>query len=472
MKEPQARRPGRIAGCLGAAWLTAAAACSPSTVPPADPAPAADAEPVTPELAAAVFDSAWSLVYRTYYDTTFGGVDWRALRDELRPAARTAGTADSLRAVIGGMLDLLGDSHFAVIPARVADALEPDSLRGATGEPGDVGVELRVVDDSLIVVRVRPGSAASRAGVRPGWALDAVAGRTAADMLEVLDHMEEDRRVVEARVAWAAEARLAGRVGDTVTARLTNGDGDPVEVRLVADRIPGTPVRFGNLPTMFAELRYEAVALDEGCAGMIAFDVWMTPILPRLQEAFDALRDCDGIVLDLRGNPGGVAGMVMGVSGYFMDERRALGRLITREHELSLVSMPRRVDASGEAMTPYDGPLALLVDGMSMSTSEIFAGGLQEVGRAMVFGQTTGGQALPAMMARLPNDDVLMHVFANLVTPEGVRLEGRGVVPDREVPLDRQELLQGQDATLDAALDWIRSEARTRAAGQTKENTR
>jgi carboxyl-terminal processing protease len=206
---------------------------------------------------------------------------------------------------------------------------------------------------------------------------------------------------------------------------------------------------------MFANLRHGEVPVAGGCAGVIAFDVWMTPILPELERAFEAVRHCDGIVLDLRGNPGGVAGMVMGVSGYFMEERRPLGRLITRSSELRLVSMPRRVTTAGKATTPYSGRLALIVDGQSMSTSEIFAAGLQEAGRARVFGEPSGGQALPAMMARLPNQDVLMYVFANLVTPEGVRIEGRGVIPDQPAPLRRQDLLEGRDTPLEAALDWI-----------------
>ena len=425
---------------------------------PAAPAPTAPPEPVSPELAEAVFDSAWSLIHATYYDTTFAGNDWRAVRQELLPVARQAGTADSLRAVITTMLERLGESHFVIVPAHVADALDPDSLQGESGEPGNVGAGIRVVDDQLTVVRVRPGSPAARAGVRTGWVLEQVGETESGDLLRVLEELPENRRLAKAQVAWAAESRLSGRVGRPVVARFETGTGETREVSLVPGEMPGTAVRFGNLPTMFANLRYERVPVEDGCAGLIAFDVWMTAVLAELEEAFQAVRDCDGIVLDLRGNPGGVASMVMGVSGYFMDESKPLGRMITRNNELNLVSMPRRVTSAGEAMEPFDGPVAILVDEQSMSTSEIFAAGMQEVGRVQVFGTTSAGQALPARMARLPNDDVLMHVFANLVTPEGVRVEGRGVVPDRTVPLDRQDLLEGRDPALEAALDWIRSQ--------------
>lgn len=450
------RAPDPLRAWTAALLATVLASCATggSGAPPPEP------ESVSPQVAEAVFDSAWSRVYRTYYDTTFAGNDWVALGDELRPVARDAGTADSLRTVIRGLLDRLGDSHFVVIPARLADAIDPDSIDGEEGEPGDVGVEIRVVDGALTVFRVRAGSPAEAAGVRPGWVLTEINGDPATELLSFLEESPADRRLAEARVAWAAESRLAGTVGDTIDAEFVIDDASRV-IRLVPEPVPGTPVRFGNLPTMFANLRYREVPLAGGCAALVAWDVWMTPILPDLEKAFHALRHCDGFVLDLRGNPGGVAGMVMGVSGYFMEEQKPLGRLITRQNELKLVSIPRRVTPEGEPMTPYSGPVALIVDGQSMSTTEIFAAGMQENGRARVFGETSGGQALPALMARLPNQDVLMYVFANLVTPAGVRVEGRGVVPDHEVPLERPALLEGRDPALEAALSWIESRGAT-----------
>jgi carboxyl-terminal processing protease len=110
---------------------------------------------------------------------------------------------------------------------------------------------------------------------------------------------------------------------------------------------------------------------------------------------------------------------------------------------------------AGRAIQPYAGPVAVLVDPLSASTSEIFAAGMQAVGRARVFGDTTARQALPALMTRLPTGDVLLYVVADFVDPNGRRVEGRGAVPDETVPLRREALLQGRDEPLDAALRWI-----------------
>ena len=170
----------------------------------------------------------------------------------------------------------------------------------------------------------------------------------------------------------------------------------------------------------------------------------------------DDFAGCRGIVIDLRGNPGGLGGLVMGASGAFLDRTVPLGVMKTREHELRFVSIPRRVTRDARATQPFAGPVAILVDEMSMSTSEIFAAGMQGVGRARLFGERTPGMALPALMLRLPNQDVLYHAIANFLGPNGERIEGRGAVPDERVPLTRADLLAGRDRPLQAALGWIR----------------
>jgi carboxyl-terminal processing protease len=178
------------------------------------------------------------------------------------------------------------------------------------------------------------------------------------------------------------------------------------------------------------------------------------------QRAIDRFRAADAIVIDLRGNPGGLAAMIMGLSGHFLVERQPLGTMKTRESELKFAANPRLVNAAGERVTPFAGPVAVLVDGMTGSASECFAGGLQALKRVRVFGQTSMGQALPAFFDKLPNGDVLIHATGDFVTADGTRLEGRGVVPDEIVQVDRRDLLAGRDPTLQAALAWVDRQAR------------
>jgi carboxyl-terminal processing protease len=461
-------RPCAVRASGFAAVLLAGLAVLPGcAVPRADTAaPAAASRPITTELALATFDSAWSRINNTYYDPNFRGMDWQAVRSELRPRVEAARTEAEVRAVIREMLAGIGESHFGLIPREAADALHPDSVRaGTTAIPADVGVELRWVEDALVVTRVIPFGAAAAAGVQPGWVVEAIGEREVSSWREAIARMETEtlRTAGRLEVVNRAADLLRGVEGSSARVRLRDGTGQQVERTLVRQPMQGEPVRLGNLPTLFAWLEHDRLPVGGGCIGVIRFNVWMATLAQPFGRAMDELAGCQGIVLDLRGNIGGLAGMAMGTAGAFLDHNASLGTMRTRQGELRFVAIPRRVTADGRPTAPYAGPLAILVDELSLSTSEIFAAGMQAVGRARIFGTASPGMALPAGMIRLPNQDVLYHAFADFTDPHGARIEGRGAIPDQSVPLTRSDLLAGRDGPLEAALEWIRSQPRSAA---------
>jgi len=396
------------------------------------------------------FDAAWKIVRDTHFDPKMNGVDWDAVRTELRPRALAAATPGELRAVIREMLGRLGQSHFALLPSSA------DSPRQAPVDAGgDPGFEVRLSGGDLLVTSVDPKGGGATAGVKPGWILRTVEGTAMSTVLSSIDQALPPRLInVE---AWrAAENRLRGPAGSTVRLGFDTGRDQPAEVSVMRQADAGEPVTIGILPTFYVRVESQRLATPQGrAAGIISFNVWMPAVDARFQRALDGLRDTSGMILDLRGNPGGLAAMMMGISGHFLEERKPLGVMKTRDSELKFAANPRLVNAKGERVTPFAGPVAILVDAMSGSATECFAGGMQSIGRARVFGQTSMGQALPALFDRLPNGDLMIHAYGDFVTADGTRLEGRGVVPDQPVPLDRASLLAGHDATLDAALAWI-----------------
>jgi carboxyl-terminal processing protease len=99
--------------------------------------------------------------------------------------------------------------------------------------------------------------------------------------------------------------------------------------------------------------------------------------------------------------------------------------------------------------------VALLIDDLSASTSEIFAGGLQDLGLVRIFGMRTAGAALPSMIEKLPNGDGFQYAVANYISEGGKVLEGVGVVPDVEVIPTRENLLKDGDPILEAARKWL-----------------
>jgi carboxyl-terminal processing protease len=147
--------------------------------------------------------------------------------------------------------------------------------------------------------------------------------------------------------------------------------------------------------------------------------------------------------------------MVMGIAGHFVDSALVLGVMHMRGTEMRYIANPRRVARDGSPVQPYAGPLALIVDNLSASTTEIFVAALQQHGRARVFGDTTAGEALPSLLTRLPNGDGMLYAVGDLTDPAGRRVEGVGVVPDERLPLSREALLAGRDDAMAAALRWL-----------------
>ena len=393
----------------------------------------------------AAFDETWQTINDTFYDPSFGGLDWTAVRNELRPRAEAAGSPQEVRAVIREMLARLERSHFALLSPSAVDEALPGPLR--------VPIDVRVIERQIVVTRVS-SIAASAAGLAPGQQLLQIGDRPVADLRPAGPELSARVRNVE---WWRRVHRLLhAAVPGEATLRVREASGRERALRVRREPGTGEIVTLGNLPPL--EVRFTA---DEKQSprgrrvAVIAFSIWMAPVTERVAQAVDRYRDAAGIVIDLRGNPGGLAAMMSGVAGHFFDERVVLGTMQTRQARLVFPANPQRSTSDGRSVTPYAGPVAILVDELTASASETFAAGMQSLGRARVFGAQTMGQALPASTRRLRNGDVLMHAVGDFVTSTGKSVEGEGVIPDEQIALSREGLVSGGDPVLEAALAWI-----------------
>jgi carboxyl-terminal processing protease len=398
--------------------------------------------------ALASFDDVWQTINDTYYDRSFGGLDWKAVREELRPRAEAATSAEDVRKVIREMLGRLKQSHFQLMSSASVE----DTLPG----PAVVAVELRVALPDIVITHVTEKSPAERAGLRAGDLLVAIDRQQASDWVRAGASEAPNSRVRLFEVWRRAFRALHGAPGSTAIVRVRGRDGRERDVSVSRSDEPGQTVAFGNLPPL--QVRVESSELStpkKRRIGFIGFNLWMAAVDARFAQAVDTFRNADGLIIDLRGNPGGLAGMMVGIAGQLIDEPKLLGRTQTRETELTFTVNPRRSMPDGRRVTPFAGPVAILVDELSASATECFTGALQSLGRVRVFGRQTLGQALPAVTRRLPTGDVLMYALGDFVTSTGRRLEGDGVIPDQIVPLSIAGLAAGRDATVEAALAWM-----------------
>lgn len=453
---------------LARAFLAFALVLSLGCKSPVAAQPAKVAAPATPPpLAVESFQAAWEIVRDTHFDTNFNGVDWNAARTNFLPRVQAARSQEEVRDTIQEMLDLLGVSHLMILPGTPQRRfLDPETNRAAAKpgptapiqpapptEAGSLGIEVRVLNNQLVVFCVDPAGAGAKEGIQPGWLIEQIDGEPAIDAS--MDEQESDRNFL----LWhRAASMLKGPFGSNCALAVVTNGGEKKSLTIARGRESGQPAKLGNLPTMYTRVTTNQLMTDgRKRVGYLAFNLWMIPAVQAINEFVDANRNSDAIIVDLRGNLGGIGGMVMGVAGHFVNERVSLGRMTMRDNQLNFLAIPRRVDTQLRPTNTFQGRLAILVDGVSLSSAELFAGGMQELGRARVFGEKTGGQALPAVSDRLPNGDLLYHAVADFKTPKGRRLEENGVVPDEVVPLRREALGAGIDEPLRAALRWIDS---------------
>jgi carboxyl-terminal processing protease len=418
----------------------------------------------------ASFDTAWSRIRVSYYDTTFRGNDWQALRLELRPRVERARSTDDVRRAIVDLYTRLGDSHFALVPAEAANAIRETERLDTTSEPGTAGIHARILDDRVVVSSVDRNSGAERAGVMTGWEIVRL-GSVESEVLlrgRRLIPNPRDARRSELQIALRFESGSLGAAGSQVELVAKDERGTTRRVQVERTPLSGKLITVGALPPQHFQLSHERYADADGCVGVIRFNTWMVPLLPAMERAMEQLSMCRALVVDLRGNPGGVAGLIIGFAGFFVDREVPIGTITTRAGRLSYIVNPRRSNSRGERVQPYAGHTAVLVDRVSASTSELFAEGMRDLGRVRIFGDTTAGEALPATIGRLPNGDLFMYPLADFHSAGGRRVESAGVVPDVIVPLRRQDLLRGRDAALAAALAWAAGSQAVPAATVTK----
>jgi carboxyl-terminal processing protease len=423
--------------------------------------------PLTPDERAkqvASFDEIWTTVNEQHWDPNLGGVDWEGAKRELRPRVEAAATLEEARAAMEALIERLGLSHFGLVPGEAVSAMR-EAQRSAGREDdgsakstdGESGLTLRVIGGDVLAVSVREGSPAARAGVAPGWSLVRVGEADVPALLAKLqaasgthsDSHESSSGMGAIGLNRRVSSLIDGPAGRPLRLRwldLSNRTREtsfelaPSDARMVS--------MVASLPDM--PLRLESKTLPSG-VGYIALSLFADPafVMGEFGRAMRTFREAPGVIIDLRGNPGGIGAMAMGMGGWFVsDESKRLGVMRTREGELKFFLNPR----GGKA---FAGRVAVLVDEMSASTSEIFAGGMQDLGLARVFGTRSAGAALPSTFKTLANGDQLQFAFATYTSTGGRVLEGNGVVPDQVVVPTRQNLRSGRDPVVAAAEAWV-----------------
>jgi carboxyl-terminal processing protease len=385
---------------------------------------APDADQAAPDrdrarMNARVFDAVWDTVRRRYYDPDLHGVDWRGARDTYRPQALAAVDDRSLYRTLGQMLDLLDDDHAGAISPAQARRQDQARTRRAV-----MGVMLARVDaDAWRIDAVRAGSPAEEAGIEVGWVLQSVDGQSWGVDFDV----EAGRPTL---LTFRDEA------GQTRTVTLVPREMDPLPPFTVDTSRPGAVV-----------LRVDGFEAGLGR--------WLGEQLAVVPTETD-------VIIDLRGNPGGLLLEADAALSCFLPARQPWATRVARNgRPVTLTIMP----GCGDLDEPAPHDVAVLVDSASRSAAELTPAALQEAGRALVVGEHTAGSVLISQDTVLPDGGRLTLSRADYITSGGVRLEKRGVAPDVLVSRTVEDRRAGRDPVLEAALEALNRQELARASG-------
>jgi len=298
---------------------------------------------------------------------------------------------------IRGMLDDL-DPHTAYLTREQFQALEEDT----TGRYGGVGIEVRWLARALRVVAVTPGSPADRGGVRKGDVLLTVDGESIEDMVvsQVVEHVR-------------------GLPGLPVRLGLRDPEDREREVVLEREIIRVASVERRLFGEGFGYLRL--ITFQEDTDEAVAEAV--TELAKRAGGRLD------GLVLDLRQNPGGVLNSAVGVADLFLES----GAIVSTRGR----SRGALLDYSAGPDDMLRGaPLVVLVDQATASASEIVAGALKDHERAVILGERTFGKGSVQTVLPLPNGGGIKLTTARYYTPSGLSIQAKGIQPDIDLSGD------------------------------------
>lgn len=338
---------------------------------------------------------AWRLVNQSYVDPTrFEQVQWKRLRQKAleQPIRSSREAYDS----ISTMLAPLGDPY-----TRLLRPEEYSSLRDNTqGNVNGVGLQLglRSSDDQIIVIAPLDGSPAAEARIQSGTVVLAVNGVSTEEL----------------GLEGTADA-LRGAAGTQVLLSLQPPGGQQRELELERRTVDLQPVRTRLLQR------------DGHQLGYLRITQFSEPVPTKVEAILTSpsIADCEGVILDLRNNSGGLVSAGLAVANDLLDNQP-----IVTTQARDGISSP----AQSRPGQLYQGPLVTLVNGGTASASEILAGALQDDGRSLLLGDRTFGKGLIQTLIPLGDGSGLAVTVARYLTPRGRDIQNLGILPDLPLP--------------------------------------
>ncbi|HEY2460644.1 MAG TPA: S41 family peptidase [Candidatus Acidoferrum sp.] len=402
-----------------------------AAVPPADSQ--RQQERLSAKDRKSVFEKVWKDIRDYYYDPAFNGVNWREVHDRYAPLVEGTKTDAEFYLLMSRMTSELHDAHTRFNSPEAWSNRKKQQRVGAGFAAGEV-------DGKMVITEVDANSDAARRGVLPGMIVLRVNDQPVDAQLAEIVKAATASSTERATQFYIYRRLFGGPANSAIKLGLQRADGSEFEASL-------TRQVFSDAPSVISRL------LPSGNA-YIRFDGFEHPIVKEFKEALTKFRDAPGLVIDLRKNGGGDLSVILPLAGYFFDKKTLFAKDSTRSGRplsefVGFFKVPLEINVGGASEQLFSGPVTILVDARSASSSEIFAAGMQDTGRAKIVGTQSCGCVLGIAKSReMKGGGVLEISEVVWFSPKGRRLEGSGVLPDETAAPTIADLQQQRDPAL------------------------
>ncbi len=398
------------------------------TFEPLDPTPTL--APLAAEQQLAIFNEVWETVRDRYLYEDFRGNDWDAVRAELEPRVRAATTPDEFYVVMREMIERLADDHSRFETPQ--DVAAQQAEFAGNRRYGGIGATIRTVEEGGLVLNLAPNSPAAQAGILPRDLIIAVNGIAFTD--------------TEAFGPSGPVGMVRGDPGTTVLLTVRTAGEPDREVEVFRAVIPYD---------VFNQVTVQRLADGIGYIDIPSF--YVDALDTKVREAVEGLLaegDLQGLIIDVRGNSGGYVHLMRNTIALFHDGG-SIGSTSGRTESTDQI-IPTGQTIPGMA----DVPIAVLIGDESASAAEMFAAGMQVLGRATLVGLPSAGNTENLFSYSYDDGSRLLLAQVAYKLPDGTLIEERGALPDRVVDVewwrfdlqDDPQLLVARDLLLEAAV--------------------
>ena len=363
-----------------------------------------------------LYDRAWRLINAKYVDDTQNQQNWQRWRHKYDAVIKDE---DDAYVAIGTMVDSLGDVYTKFLTPKEYKE-ETESIKGSLN---GIGVQIGVRDGKLLIIAPLEDTPGERAGLK-----------SEDEILEI------DGKSTKGIKVEAAADQIKGPEGTSVKLLIKrNGEENKYYViqraKIELKSVSTKPPKIGKVDDNLGYIRLSSFISRNAAS--------------EFQEALNKLKTKDGLIIDLRSNPGGLLDNAI----YIAD------MLLSSKVIVSTVDKDGYKETQNSLSTVQTNqPIVVLINGGSASASEILSGALKDNKRAIIVGKKSFGKGLVQEINNLPDGSALHITIQKYLTPNGTDIHKKGITPDYEVDFTEQNAKDKVDPQLEKACEILQKQ--------------